>query len=392
MAKDPRKIKRIGPGHIVINGVHYSDLAIPKGRDPKTGKVIYRRLRRALSTDRRIAETKLADLVKAKHATKHGHTLVDHSYAGLKERFFKIYNTKSKITRRHYERAFRSLEGEFPISDAKQITPDLLTEVYTRWKQGTGRVKGKTTAVRGLYVRNRDTENIIAFMRKAEAWGALPVQDWEPVLGLMDKEPRGRIDFFTPEEIGTLKAKTFGIWHTMTLLGARAGLRPGEMFHLQKTDLDFRQNKIHIDSKPKLNWFIKNYERRTIPMAHDLRSHLWDVFQKTPGDFILADEHGDRPASTDVMSTYYSRRVRAAGLKGHLYRLRHTFGSHLAQAGRRLDEIRDLLGHKNVATTEIYTHLLPEMHKAAVEALPDIPAPKQKDRAQLGHKVVHGPS
>lgn len=326
--------------------VYYSDLRI-------AGK----RVQRALSTDRRIAEEKLADLVKLRGANKHGHAITGpKSYQAAKDRFFQVYANKSKITRRHYTRAMARLEDTGNFGNLTEITPHLLTDLYNGWK----------TKGRGLYVRNRDLECLIAFMRKAESWGMVPAQDWDTVIKL-DPEPRGRLLFYSLKEFERLRTKIHGLWDTMAMLMAYAGLRPGEAFYLEWKDVDLHNRKIHIEAKPQYAHHVRDYERRTIPVHKKLYGYLKKV--RRTGNFIVSGEGGKRPKTTDVLSTYFSRRVRAAGLKGSLYTLRHCFGSWLAQKGVPLQVIRDLMGHKSVTTTEIYSHLLPEMHQKAIDAI-----------------------
>jgi len=56
-------------------------------------------------------------------------------------------------------------------------------------------------------------------------------------------------------------------------------------------------------------------------------------------------------------------------MRGTLHDLRHTFASHLAMAGTPIPDIKELLGHSDIATTMIYSHLSPDRHKAEVEKL-----------------------
>jgi|ERR1051326_198121 integrase len=354
-----QKPVRIGPGLIKIVNVYYSDLRVPVGRDSATCKIKYKRLKRSLGADLRRAQTKLGELIEKYKSKKHGEPLQTTSLEAAKLRFLRL--KKSPITRRHYIRAWKNLEAEYPITELEQITPDLLTDLYLTWK-GRGR---------GLYVRNRDLECLISFMRRVEKWGGIAPKDWETVIEL-DEEPRGRVDFFTADQVANLVTRTYNMWRTITYLGVRAGLRPGEMYNLQWTDVDFGQSKIHIDSKPHLNFYVKKYERRTIPMPKSLRDYLLEISKLGGNDFVVSNPDGHRPASTNAMSTYYSRRVRLIGLKGHIYKLRHTYGSHLVQNSVPLQVVKELMGHRNVATTEIYAHLIPEMHQAAVERLPEI--------------------
>jgi site-specific recombinase XerD len=73
--------------------------------------------------------------------------------------------------------------------------------------------------------------------------------------------------------------------------------------------------------------------------------------------------------------TIYER-VRTLGRRAHLpkrlspHRLRHTFASHLVRAGIGLVTIRDLLGHRQITSTQIYLHVTAQDLRAAAERHP----------------------
>ncbi|MDR1941443.1 MAG: tyrosine-type recombinase/integrase [Endomicrobium sp.] len=96
-------------------------------------------------------------------------------------------------------------------------------------------------------------------------------------------------------------------------------------------------------------------------------------------NYILADPDGKRYAP-------YNIRIKLRQIFNHcgftknisLHKIRHTFATHLAQYGVRLDNIKDLLGHSSTAMTNKYRHMTPDFLKDTVSLLPDFVSPKEK--------------
>jgi integrase len=151
--------------------------------------------------------------------------------------------------------------------------------------------------------------------------------------------------------------------HAIALLSLLAGLRAGEIFNLRGQDLDYQNGLIRIMDP-------KNRANRTAFMTLAIRQVLEENSPEDPNDYVFKDRwHGERISE---VSRTFERAVEKLGLnKGvedHRQRvvfhtLRHTFGSWLAIQGTPILAIKELMGHKTLAMTERYAHLIPEMKK-----------------------------
>ncbi len=82
-----------------------------------------------------------------------------------------------------------------------------------------------------------------------------------------------------------------------------------------------------------------------------------DAFQ--PALWLFPGPSASRHLSTRSIQKVIARTGRAAGIRKHLtpHVLRHSFATHLLEAGTDIRYIQELLGHASTRTTEIYTHV-----------------------------------
>lgn len=143
-----------------------------------------------------------------------------------------------------------------------------------------------------------------------------------------------------------------------------SGLRVAELCALDPGDVDLRDGSVTV-------WGKGGKQRRvplSAPAGAALRSHL-DARRgasDTPAEpgALFVNSRGKRLTPRDV------RRIldRRSPLPTHPHALRHTFATHLLDGGADLRVVQELLGHADLSTTQIYTHVSRERLRAVVES------------------------
>ena len=134
-----------------------------------------------------------------------------------------------------------------------------------------------------------------------------------------------------------------------------SGLRVSELCSLDVDGVDVTARAVTV-------WGKGAKERRvplSEPAADAIRAWLQirrDVVPASGGPAMFANERGNRLTSRDV------RRIidRRSPVPTHPHALRHSFATHLLDGGADLRTVQDLLGHRDVATTQRYTHVSKE--------------------------------
>lgn len=93
---------------------------------------------------------------------------------------------------------------------------------------------------------------------------------------------------------------------------------------------------------------------------------------KKKHDFVFVNKNGN-PLTTRGLRDIVDRTALETGIGRHLHphTIRHTFATHLLDQGAELRFVQEMLGHSNLATTQIYTHVSKEkLKKTYLEAHP----------------------
>lgn len=155
------------------------------------------------------------------------------------------------------------------------------------------------------------------------------------------------------------------------IVGYYTGLRLGELINMQWNWVDFFHNQITV--KCDVNFQTKNKKERIIPMSEKVKSTLISRFNhavQQPGEVVFFRIQG-RKLHQETISKQFKEATRKSNLNEriHFHSLRHSFASLLAQKGVSLYIIKELLGHEDLATTQIYSHLQQQNLRDAINIL-----------------------
>jgi len=315
-----------------------------------------KRVQRFLSNDKREAQIELGRLLADMKGEAKGIPNRDISWPAWRAKYLTIRRGSAAAeTVKRDESSFISLEAHFTINSLRQITLEMLES----WKSK------RLAAGIGKPTVNRELKSVKTMLDSAATFGYIDKMELSKVK--LMPERRKKLRFHSVEELGRLLSRCHGVWTTIVLLGARAGLRRGEIHGLRWDSVQFDRNRLQVTGDTKTEGSL-----RFVPLAADLRQHLLAIRGEAKGPFVIGGEHGERP-SMDVMSAYCQKLHRKAKLRGSLHILRHTFASHLMMAGVDIISVRDLLGHTDVKMTQIYAEVSPaHMEENSVSRLPEI--------------------
>jgi site-specific recombinase XerC len=151
------------------------------------------------------------------------------------------------------------------------------------------------------------------------------------------------------------------------LLMLRCGLRVGEIRRLSLADLDLQPPSGQL---PRLWIHGKGGQQRVVYLSPQTLTALndWLVIRpKRPDPAVFLNRFGHRLSVTGIQKQL-ARYCRQAGIWLTCHQLRHTFGRHLTEAQVPVTTTQRLLGHAQLRTTQIYTHLSNRQAQAEFDA------------------------
>jgi integrase/recombinase XerD len=186
-------------------------------------------------------------------------------------------------------------------------------------------------------------------------------RDWVLQHIACPKRPKRLPVVLSADELVRFFAVINSLKHRALLMSAyAAGLRLSEVATLRVDDIDSRRMVIRVrQGKGRKDRYVM-----LSPRLLELLRCYWKAAR--PRIWLFPGRDHDRPIGVRTVTRACQRAVRAAGLDKRVtvHTLRHSFATHLLEAGTDLRTIQVLLGHHSPRTTALYTHVSPAALRA----------------------------
>ena len=149
------------------------------------------------------------------------------------------------------------------------------------------------------------------------------------------------------------------------------GLRVSELTSLRLGDVFWKDGFVRV--------LGKGTKQRLVPISSEALRQLRlyqecrkQYAQSGSGDHIFINPRTGKALTRMTIFNIVERAARSAGINKSIspHTLRHSFATHLLEGGADIRQVQEMLGHENIMTTEIYTHLDTRHLQGVVNALP----------------------
>lgn len=162
-------------------------------------------------------------------------------------------------------------------------------------------------------------------------------------------------------------------YYAILVLLTTYGLRAGEVAQLKLEDIDWRRKAIHIVPR-------KSGKDLYLPLTHGVAQAILDYLRhrRFPSKYrqvFLLTRAPWRSLTRQNIAYVVNRHIELAGLespRGGSHLLRHSFATHLIRKGASLKQIGDLLGHRTLESTHIYTKTATEHLREVALEVPEV--------------------
>ena len=169
-------------------------------------------------------------------------------------------------------------------------------------------------------------------------------------------------EYLTEEEVGKLlevELKSPYDYRNKTILELlySSGIRISELVNIKTPNYDSEECLIRIMGKGSKERIVPLGDY-AVNIINDYMNNYRPLINKKHTDYVFVNNRGDK-ISRQFIFKVIKKEALKKGIKKDIspHTLRHTFATHLLKNGADLRIIQELLGHENISTTQIYTHV-----------------------------------
>lgn len=173
--------------------------------------------------------------------------------------------------------------------------------------------------------------------------------------------------YFTKKELIKIWKEANPHWLNFFKILYYTGMRKGELINLRWKNVNLKKGEESITVISSDDFRTKTGRKRTIPLHRD----AIDIIKGQQGvhkQYVFVGQDGEK-IHPDKPYRNLKAALKRAGLGGDVHKMRHTMASHAILKGVSIYEIKEILGHQNIQTTMIYSHLAPNTLRKAINKL-----------------------
>jgi len=255
------------------------------------------------------------------------------------------------------------LAKNYRVTNIRQITKPYALNYLAKMKRDDLAVKSIARKISAIKTFHRYavsegllTENVFEQVKQPKAVKTLPV--------VLNREETERLIVAARGEGKTLDLRNLALVE----LAYGSGLRVSELLALKTVDLHLNSGVVHV--------LGKGGKERIVPLGDEsiftLRNYLVDarpLFHPAAREGVFVNKNGTKLSRVGFYKIIRKLAI-AAGIEKAIspHTLRHSFATHMLENGADLRAVQELLGHEDVLTTEIYTHVSKRHLQEAYEA------------------------
>ena len=239
-----------------------------------------------------------------------------------------------------------------PVKQAGDI--DLRAFIDSLYEGGLGArsVARHLSSLRNLYVYLQQQNYV-----RADPTANLPSpSQWKKLPNFLSLEEVDRL-LATPDTKSSIGSRD----HAMLQLLYATGLRVSELIHVKTAELDTKMGVVRTTGKGDKTRLVPVGQVALEAIDDYVRRDRSAVLKNRPSEFLFVTARGGamtRQAFWKLLKRYGLVAGIAKNLTPHV--LRHSFATHLLERGADLRSLQMMLGHTDISTTQIYTHVLRE--------------------------------